>query len=220
MKATAAITFLTSLILAPLVSTAKTSQPTLPSSFSIPAGQTQKFVALGLGTQNYSCATTGKFASAGALATLFDIRAIDNSPISANITQLALAIFTINRAAVTAVEKLLSKTPVELGQHFFIANPYGAPPAILPEFNFVSSQHDPSAFVIANKTGDVPAPNNPSVNVDWLELVNVQKTTPVSSGTLANTIFRLSTAGGQPPTSCTGSQTTQIPYAAKYYFYK
>ena len=52
---------------------------------------------------------------------------------------------------------------------------------------------NPNAFVLANKTGDVPAPTG-SQDVDWLQLTGAE-------GSLAKTVFRLNTKAGQPPSS-------------------
>ena len=47
--------------------------------------------------------------------------------------------------------------------------------------------------MIGAKAGDLPAPTGPS-NIDWLQVKNVQ-------GELANTLYRVDTKGGQPPSS-------------------
>ena len=82
-----------------------------------------------------------------------------------------------------------------LGQHYFINNPSGAA-GVVPKWDFTSAslKGNANAFVIGARTGDIPAPTNPTVNIDWLSLQN-------STGDLATQVFRVETRGGQPPTS-------------------
>lgn len=64
-----------------------------------------------------------------------------------------------------------------------------------PKWDFTSGAlaGHPSAFVVAAKAGDIPAPTGPP-DVDWLSLTNV-------SGSLATQVFRVNTVGGLPPAS-------------------
>ena len=82
---------------------------------------------------------------------------------------------------------------VVLGQHYFITNPSGG---LSPKWDFTSASEagHPDAFVIGVKTGDIPDPSNPHINVDWLSLKN-------GGGALADQVFRVQTRGGQPPSS-------------------
>jgi hypothetical protein len=84
--------------------------------------------------------------------------------------------------------------PIVLGQHYYIANSTGT--AILPKWDFTSASQSghADAFVIGAKTGDIPAPFNPAVNVDWVSLKNA-----TADGNLATQVFRVDTQGGQPP---------------------
>jgi Protein of unknown function (DUF3455) len=54
------------------------------------------------------------------------------------------------------------------------------------------------AFVVAQKDKSIPSPDSPSTDVAWLELTAVE-------GALANTIYRINTAGGQPAASVSSS---------------
>ncbi|KAF7337394.1 hypothetical protein MSAN_02265600 [Mycena sanguinolenta] len=168
------------------------------------------FVALGVGVQNYSCSsTTSTYASIGAVASLFDISCFDQTPEFANLQTVAFDIWNKAGPAVTATSigsRILA--PLVLGYHYFVNSPSGT--GISPEWDFT---HSGKGYVIAAKVGDIPAPTNPTTNVDWLALNNVQ-------GSLASKIFRIDTVGGQPPASCVpGSDPIEVKYTAKYYLY-
>lgn len=89
--------------------------------------------------------------------------------------------------------QIFDRPPLELGHHLFITNPLTGN-GTLARFDFTSSQHSAKAFVDASKIGDIPAPSDPTNNIDWLELTNVL-------GSLAKTVFRVQTYRGQPPAS-------------------
>ncbi|KAJ6615129.1 hypothetical protein B0H10DRAFT_1872695 [Mycena sp. CBHHK59/15] len=174
------------------------------------------FVALGVGIQNYTCSsTTLKYTSTGAVASLFDISCIDNTPAFATIQQTA---FNAWNAVSTDVPATLIgsrvATPNLLGFHYFVTSPSGT--GISPKWDFTSTGKfagNASAFVLGAKTGDLPAPTAPTTNVDWLSLKNV-------AGSLASSIFRVDTVNGQPPSSCVaGSADISVKYTTKYYLY-
>jgi len=108
------------------------------------------------------------------------------------------------------LNSITQKTPVKLGEHYFISNNGSISPVW--DFRGDSAPSQPDAFVLAAKVGDLPAPNH-QVDVDWLQLKRV-------SGDLADSVYRTDTKGGQPPASCTpGSAVLQVKYVAKYYLY-
>jgi len=189
-------------------SLAKVAAP-LPKNQTLlvnPTGQTLKFLAVGLGVQNYTCGAAGTFGSTGAVAQLFDASCfVDAGTPMDVLTKTGLALEKAHQ-----LPQLNGNTPLKLGDHFFVENAAGT--GIAPFFTFVSSQKNANAFILAAKTGDIPAPTDPKDNVDWLMLGN-------SQGSLAKTVFRLDTAGGQPAASCTTGQTASIPYSAIYMFY-
>jgi len=182
--------------------------PSNQTTLSVPAGQTPRFVALGVGVQNYTCSSAGTFTSVGALATLFDVSCFAKSPQA--LAEIPELIYDANEA-IPSLTKLLGKTPLKLGQHLFIINPV-TNSGIVPRFDFSSSQHNSNAFVDSSKTGDILAPTNPKSNVDWLQLTGFL-------GGLAKTVFRVNTKAGQPAASCTPNQTASVPYAAIYWFF-
>ena len=138
------------------------------------------------------------FSSAGAYAEIFDVSCVHSSDSYASITKLAFEAWKIAPKSLkpATVIKALAHlhSSIILGQHYFVPNAAGT--ALTPKWDFTSASEagHPNAFVIGAKTGDIPAPTNPTINVDWLSLSG-------ASGDLANQIFRLETNGGQPPSS-------------------
>ncbi|KAF7336173.1 hypothetical protein MVEN_02164800 [Mycena venus] len=197
---------------------------TSAAKMDLPGNQTQLvapttaplFVAIGVGVQNYTCsASTLKYTSTGAVASLFDISCIDKTPAFATIQTTAFKAWSALSAGISATT-IGSKigAPGLLGYHYFVPSPTGA--GISPKWDFTSTGKlagNSTAFVIGSKVGDITAPTNSATNVDWLALNNLQ-------GSLASKIFRIDTVGGQPPTSCVaGSADISVKYTAKYYLY-
>jgi hypothetical protein len=83
-----------------------------------------------------------------------------------------------------------------MGQHYFVTSPSGTGLSPVWDFRAASAQGNPNAFVLGAKVGDLPAPTGSS-DVDWLQLKNV-------SGSLATSVYRVDTRGGQPPASVCG----------------
>ncbi|KAJ7193506.1 hypothetical protein GGX14DRAFT_537525 [Mycena pura] len=198
---------------------------TAPAEMDLAAGQTQLvspttaplFVALGVGVQNYTCtATTSKYTSTGAVASLFDISCLDKfAPAFEEIQTIAFDVWKLLPASAPPLSPIIPL--IHSNQfHYFITSPSGA--GISPKWDFTSTGKfagDASAFVLGAKVGDIVAPTNPATNIDWLALNNAG-----NGGTLANHIFRIDTVNGQPPTSCTpGSADISVKYTAKYFLY-
>ncbi|KAJ7308774.1 hypothetical protein DFH08DRAFT_900066 [Mycena albidolilacea] len=197
---------------------------TSAATLSLPANQTQLvapttaplFVALGVGVQNYTCtAATLKYASVGAVASIFDISCIDKTPAFATIQTTAFNAWSAAPAGVspdTVGGKIGAATL--LGYHYFVPAPSGT--GLSPKWDFTSTGKfagNSTAFILAAKAGDILAPTDSATNVDWLALNNVQ-------GSLASKVFRVDTVNGQPPTSCVaGSADISVKYTAKYYLY-
>ncbi|KAJ7062682.1 hypothetical protein C8F01DRAFT_1023734 [Mycena amicta] len=184
----------------------------------LPAGQTQLvapttapiYVLLGVGIQNYTCSSAGAYSSIGAVASLFDISCVDGADY-ADIQTTAYDDWTAASATVANSIGASVGAPDLLGFHYFVTAASGT--GISPKWDLTTSTNDASSFVIGAKVGDIAAPSDPSVNVDWLALNG-------ASGSLASKIFRIDTVGGQPPTSCTvGSDPISVKYTAKYLLY-
>lgn len=182
-------------------------------------GRSSTFIALGVGVQKYSCANTCKYTyvvpcsascfpatdlcdsrSTGAVAELFDISCLPESSYTdltndANTAwQAAPSGFTPQQVISTLAPL---RSPFVLGQHYYIVNPLTGS-GISPKWDFTSASFpsNPNAFVVGDKKGDVHAPEDPSVNIDWVSLDKLG-----SEGELADKIFRVMTRGGQPPAS-------------------
>ncbi|KZV96102.1 hypothetical protein EXIGLDRAFT_706116 [Exidia glandulosa HHB12029] len=167
-----------------------------------------KFIAVGLGVQNYTCnAATGTYTSAGAVASLFDISCLASSPLFPHIQDIAFALDQAGPIAAKTLEAILGAVCLKLGDHYFVTSPSGT--GISPKFDFTKSMHDSNAFVLAARAGGVAAPNT-AEDVDWLQLSNVQ-------GALAKFVYRVQTKGGQPAKTCAGTEFSSVPYAAQYW---
>lgn len=135
--------------------------------------------------------------SVGALAELFDLACLPQSEFNI-VTTVAYYAWLAAPDDVTAQDIIddleIFHPSIILGQHYFIPNPSGS--GLSPKWDFTSASEagHPDAYVIGIRTGDIPAPKDPSVNVDWLSLSN-------GGGDLADQIYRVQTRGGQPPTS-------------------
>ncbi|CAE6415038.1 unnamed protein product [Rhizoctonia solani] len=201
------------------LSKAKLSLPSNQTVLTVPSG-TPVYVALGVGVQNYTCGSTGTFTSAGAVAKLFDLSCFVNKPIFSGIQDVVFAAAgnAKGQALVRKIETILKPCPVILGDHYFIPNPAVNGTGLTPVFDFRAGvkKGDPAGFAAVKKLGNTPSPAGSS-NVDWLMLQNIGGDI---GGSLANTVMRVDTKGGQPPASCTLNATISVPYAAKYWMYK
>lgn len=201
----------------------KSSQPearaltlTLPSSgLPAPTGNLQ-YIALGLGTQNYTCAatpgsTTAAPVSIGALAKLSNAGSFLQShpDLIDNLSGLVLGLSTMNSGRTDPAEMMgLSY----LGQHFFTATSS-------PEFDCTAV----NARLVAKKLANVAAPTstcsgpNDAGAVDWLQLGDAGLGLSFGSVSL---VYRVETAGGKAPATCSGKNGVfTVPYAALYWFY-
>ncbi|KAJ7458076.1 putative malate dehydrogenase, partial [Mycena latifolia] len=194
------------------ISAAKIDLPLNQTALVAPAGG-PSYIGLAIGTQNYTCASTGTYTNIGAVAELFDASCLYGTPEFPALAEIAFAVwkYAPPTADISYVISFLEKFKASfvLGQHYFVTSPSGT--GISPEWDFTSASlaGHPDAFVIAAKVGDIPAPTGPP-DVDWLSLNQVQ-------GDLATQVFRINTVGGLPPASCTaGSPPIQVKYASMY----
>ncbi|KAE9404664.1 hypothetical protein BT96DRAFT_412731 [Gymnopus androsaceus JB14] len=177
------------------------------------------FIGLGVGTQNYTCGSTGTYTTVGALAELFDASCLYGTSSFTDLSSTAFAAWNASATSDVFDSKTVISTarvmtsPSTLGQHYFIPNPVTGT-GLSPKWDFTSNAFagNSAAFVVGNKTDDDAAPTGTS-NIDWLYLTNL-----TSTGTLANEIYRINTQGGQPPASCTpGSPEIFVKYTAMYW---
>ncbi|KAF9068680.1 hypothetical protein BDP27DRAFT_1421670 [Rhodocollybia butyracea] len=193
-----------------------TSGTTLP-----PPSYAPSFIGLGVGTQNYTCGSTGTYTNVGALAQLFDASCLVGH---SSFTELAATAFEAWNSSESAdlsgcsdrvisqadVIKNVITMPVTLGYHYFVTNPKTG--SLSPEWDFTDGAFagDAKAYVVASKIDDDPAPTGVA-DIDWLYLTN-------PTGTLAQEIYRVDTKGGQPPASCIpGSAEITVKYTSMYW---
>ncbi|KAH9939560.1 hypothetical protein B0H21DRAFT_698324 [Amylocystis lapponica] len=196
------------------VSKSTLTLPAGETALVMPTNTTPTFLALGVGVQNYTCSTSGTYTNVGALAELFDISCLFPALYDA-VTDLASAAWNVAPHGVTAAEVIVAIAPLHsrfvLGQHYFVPDPVtGSGLSAKWDFTSASLACNPNAYGVGEKGGDIPAPADPAVNIDWLEL-NVVR------GWLASQVFRTATRGGQPPVSCTaGSPEISVRYVSQY----
>ena len=175
---------------------------------------TLKFLTLGRGTQNYTCASPLATPSAvGAKAALFDVSFLLEFPSPWNL-------YALDNSPRAAVSVPLSAIPSavaardEIGSHIF--NAAGQPTFTLPNGN----------FLVAKKAGDIPAPTNSTPGpvggeangqdngaVDWLDLADAGGSTGLSGA------YRVECAGGKPPQTCAQAGLSYQEYSCLYWFY-
>jgi hypothetical protein len=117
---------------------------------------------------------------------------------------------------------LQSDTPLppanldQLGHHYF-------EDSTTPVFNLDSTSDRQNGIAISRKKAQVSAPvgsmvgqnNTGNGAVAWLYLETI-------NGTVGNytSVYRVNTAGGQPPATCQGMpKTFTVQYSANYFFY-
>ncbi|KAJ7255809.1 putative malate dehydrogenase [Mycena haematopus] len=188
---------------------------TLPSNQTLlkaPSGG-PSFIGVAIGTQNYTCGSTGTYTNVGAVAELFDASCLYGAPEFSSLQEIAYTMWKFAPPTAPVSEVIAYLQPFHasfvLGQHYFVPSPSGT--GVSPKWDFTSASlaGHPDAFVLAAKAGDIPAPTGPP-DVDWLSLTKVQ-------GDLATQVFRVNTVGGLPPASCTpGSDPIEVKYASMY----
>ncbi|KAJ3495204.1 hypothetical protein NLG97_g3559 [Lecanicillium saksenae] len=185
----------------------KAVMPTLPGMPSPAPGSQLRQVAVGRGTQNYTCdgKADSKPKAVGAVATLF------------NVTCMA-----------AMYPDVTNKVP-GMAVHFNLDTANRLGPAMLP----VSGHHYFTAqgvpFFDLGSEGQLPCAKNASLNAPSTAAVGQQGDAAVAWLRLLATkdatnglgeVFRVSTAGGSPPETCKDlSGPFQVEYSAEYWFW-
>jgi hypothetical protein len=170
-------------------------------------GSTIQHIAIGRGTQNYTCASATADAAPvanGAVATLFNATCDSarlNSRVMADITTLAL------NYAIPAGSKAADRIS---GHHYFDAKK--VPTFDLrTETNYGYVQATPDAVKSAAPKDAAAGPNNMG-SVAWLKLNAVEGD--------YKEVYRVHTAGGASPKTCEGIEGSfTVEYSAQYWFY-
>ncbi|PCH35191.1 hypothetical protein WOLCODRAFT_166107 [Wolfiporia cocos MD-104 SS10] len=197
----------------------KPSFPSNQTQLVIPTDIEPRFIGLGFGVQNYTCSSSNTYTSLGAFAELIDVSCYVNESWFGGIQNYAYNVWS-NLSEVVSIAEVIDyihsvNPPQNLAQHYFVPNPVGT--GLSPKWDFTSSGEfngNPNAYVIGRVNGTLPSPDDPTKDVTWLEVLNVQ-------GDIADEVFRFDTVGGQPPSSCTygSSANISVDYVSKYIFY-
>jgi len=175
----------------------------LPSPAS---GLVLTHVAIGRGTQNYTCANNSAQATpapVGALASLFNATCL-----AAPFPQL------LNTMPGIALEfPVPDSSDPNSPANIFLSGHHYFSDLTTAVFNLNTTLHDWGS-VACKKNSSSSAPN-PSMDVPWLKL-----TSKSASGCTISEVYRLNTAGGLPPATCAGQQSNiQVQYSAEYWFW-
>ncbi|KAK4127471.1 hypothetical protein N657DRAFT_678069 [Parathielavia appendiculata] len=189
------------------------SLPAGASSMPAPSeGLTLKHIAIGRGTQNYTCnpTTPGEAPKAnGAVATLFNAScAVATSPeLAAALTRAALY---FDLAQSETLQKLSPSNLARSGVHFFTDS-------TTPFFNLDVSSAWKLGEIPCGKAGSAPAPQDAprglqgEAAVPWLKLSAKQGAT----GGLQE-VYRLTTVGGSAPATCEGMPASfEVQYSTQ-----
>lgn len=187
----------------------------LPPNSTLPAplsNLTLKYIALGLGTQNYTCASSSSNATPvaiGALANLYDatdaMAAMALAPFGT--VHKILSVGTCQADAHNNASQLK-----QIGQHYFDAA--GTPTFDLSPENLLLKS---KKMATANAPSDACAGRDGGAAVPWLMLQD--DGTNRSQG--LQQVFRVETTGGSAPANCAGVAAGSLTrdYAALYYLY-
>ncbi|KAJ9269024.1 hypothetical protein DTO212C5_4863 [Paecilomyces variotii] len=181
-----------------------------------------KYVTLGRGTQNYTCASSDASTApvaVGAVATLFDASWIASS-FPKLLDQVPPLLEQIPLDNLTSAVGALRTPPaahghggnLAIGKHYFTDS-------TTPFFDFRVSGLEDWAAARKNASVNAPAPSTATVNdvstpdVAWLQLI-------AKDGVGIKEVYRVITAGGSAPATCEGQASSiEVQYAAQYWFY-
>jgi len=192
----------------------KAKIPVLPSALPVPTASPTTFIGLAIGTQNYTCNSSGKYTNIGAVAEVFDVSCFYKTFIFASLPDVVISAWKAAPPNLTIQDLLLALSPTSsslvrvLGSHYFVVNPLTGQ-GINPKWDF-TGHGNPNAFVVASKVNATAAPTG-SQDIDWVSLKAL-------TGGLAQQVYRTDTRMGQPPASCTpGSPDIAVKYASSYW---
>ena len=187
-----------------------------PTPLPSPApGLALAHVAIGRGTQNYTCDLANATATpvaAGAVASLFNV-----SCVAADIPDLLqkLPPISLDLPVPSSTDQSSPMNQDLSGHHYFLDS-------TTPFFNLDTQLHQygTGSFKKANASNapdGAPLGQNGKGNgsVPWLKLDAKN-----SAGQTFQSVYRLNTAGGQPPKACTGMPSAfEVQYSAEYWIW-
>jgi len=170
------------------------------------AGLVLDHVAIGRGTQNYTCDNSTDQAipkAIGALATLFNVTCLA-APFPAllqTMPAIALAFPSPDSSSVMSPANLFLS-----GHHYFTD-------LVTPTFNLNTASHTWGEVGCSKLNSTAGA--DPKSDVPNLKLASKSR-----DGCTIAEVYRLNTAGGQPPATCKGQAAAfEVQYAAEYWFW-
>ncbi|EPS36672.1 hypothetical protein H072_9768 [Dactylellina haptotyla CBS 200.50] len=170
-------------------------------------------IALGVGTQNFSCAAAGSDpVSNGAYAILYDFSCIflANEDAAKTLGDLAAQMKPDALNIFMKMTQNMLNVQYPIGKHFFKGD------FTTPAFEFIDGQK-----FYGGVAGKVPAPAGSYAGQNGLGAVPSLKLTPKAGmGSTITTVYRIHTAGGVGPAKCDRPGIKQFPYSAEYWFYK
>ncbi|PWY88607.1 hypothetical protein BO94DRAFT_534496 [Aspergillus sclerotioniger CBS 115572] len=193
--------------------TSKISLPSYASSLPSPSGLDPIYVAVGRGTQNYTCATSTSDSTPqaiGAVARLYNATCIAaNYP---DILELLPGIVYKEQLPSNEEDPLPPANLQLLGHHFFRDT-------TTPVFNLDTTPSRQYGIAISKKQSALDAPSTAIQGtngaVQWLYLTTID-------GTVGDykAVYRVDTVAGAAPKTCQGMQSVfTVQYSANYYFY-
>ncbi|KAL1296748.1 hypothetical protein AAFC00_000217 [Neodothiora populina] len=213
----------------------KASLPVAPTPLPAPDSGLALFqVAVGRGTQNYTCDTSNTTAvpeAIGAVASLYNVSCIAASvpsllekipPIALDLPSPSTDISTSSTS--DGNDDSNAAANADLSGHHYFLNPS------TPFFNLDTSTHSygAGAFKKMDSTAAPDdAPKGPKGKGDgavaWLKLVAKDSSSNEDGGNgkVLREVYRVNTAGGNPPKSCTGMPASfEVEYSAEYWIYE
>jgi len=184
---------------------------TLPTSTLPGTNATFQYAAIGRGIQNYTCTSVGAVpVQLGAIAILYDATSLATSNVAAfnalpgqavNVPEGKGGCFDLPPA---------NKNLPRLGNHLFAADG-------TPEFELTAVEKSLFGFKNATFTAPAGSPAGPAGTgaVAWLQLT--AKAGYPNKG--LSVVYRVETAGGNPPATCPSTAVISVQYSAQYIFY-
>ncbi|KAL4750697.1 hypothetical protein BDW72DRAFT_175416 [Aspergillus terricola var. indicus] len=188
--------------------------PSFASGLPAPTGQKPLYVALGRGTQNYTCADSTSSSTpeaVGAVARLYNATCLA-ARLPKAIELLPAIAYKLTLPA-NEYDPLPPSNFNLIGHHFFEGK--------VPVFDLDTTPDRQLGIAKVKKEADLAAPtsavrgDNDEGAVAWLYLAR-------SNGTIGrfSSVYRVDTAGGSPPETCEGmAESFEVEYAANYYIY-
>ncbi|KAK4226266.1 hypothetical protein QBC38DRAFT_537330 [Podospora fimiseda] len=202
---------------APICDLSKVTLPEEAAALPPPSpGLYLKHVAIGRGTQNYTCVglnSTAPPAATGAVATLFNASCV-TATFPDVLKMMTRASLQFDHSDSESLMRLAPTNLAVSGKHIFTNSN-------TPFFNLDVSSQWKIGEIPAGKNASIPAPAGAQVGqkgeaaVPWLKLT----AKPGATGGLQE-VYRVETVGGSQPATCEGMPDNfEVEYSTQYWFY-